>query len=145
MVHSQVWLLLLASCIVIMCVVGVMDLHFSPELNLRRRKERFYRIFWVYWAAIFREGSIIQFYTAPHRLVLGSWLLGTMLIMNTFVCYMESTLMVKSETFRINEVEQLIKRRDIKPMIYDVGGYKSIYQVRTFCISIARLPLSEIF
>ena len=54
--------------------------------------------------------------------------------MNTFICYMESTLMVKSETFRINDVEQLIKRKDIKPMIYDVGGYKSIYEVRRFSL-----------
>lgn len=135
----EVWLLLLVSCIIIMCVIGVMDLHFSPELSKRRRKERFYRIFWVYWAAIFKEGSMIPFYTAPHRLVLGSWLLGTMIIMNTFVCYMESTLMVKSETFRINEVDQLIKRREIKPMIYDVGGYKSIYQVRSTMPSRRRL------
>lgn len=53
-----------------------------------------------------------------------------MVIMHMFVGYMESTLMVKSETFRINDVEELLERPKIEPMIYEVGGYSSIFEVK---------------
>ncbi|OQR77484.1 glutamate receptor U1-like [Tropilaelaps mercedesae] len=124
----QVWLLLLGSCLFIMGIVGVMDLHINPYMTRRQRRYRFWRIFWVYWAAIFLEGSAIQFYSHPHRILLASWLLGTMVIMHMFIGYMESTLMVKSETFRINNVDELLSLPKVEPMIYEIGGYRSIFE-----------------
>ncbi|XP_022686275.1 glutamate receptor 2-like [Varroa jacobsoni] len=124
----QVWLLLLGSCLFIMGVVGIMDLHTNPYMTRRQRRYRFWRIFWVYWAAVFFEGSVIHFHSHTHRILLASWLLGVMVIMHMFVGYMESTLMVKSETFRINDVEELLERPKIEPMIYEVGGYSSIFE-----------------
>lgn len=61
--------------------------------------------------------------------MLASWLLGIMVIMHMFIGYMESTLMVKSETFRVNSVDQLLGLPTLEPMLYDIGGYKSIIGV----------------
>lgn len=93
----------------------------------------------------FFPASPINFQSNPHRILLAGWLLGVMVLMHNFVGYMESTLMVKSETFRINTIERLIKMPKVEPMIYEVGGYKTIFEVNTTITTHCELIYKYVF
>lgn len=51
------------------------------------------------------------------------------ILMNTFVGYMESALMLKEETDRLDTIEQLALNPKVRPMVFEAAGFLKIIEV----------------
>lgn len=87
------------------------------------------RIFWVYVASMFLESSTFHFASHSQRVLFGSWFLMLVILMNTFVGYMESALMLKEETDRLDTIEQLALNPKVRPMVFEAAGFLKIIEV----------------
>lgn len=99
------------------------------RLTLRQQRQRLGRIFWVYVASMFLESSTYNFTSHTQRLLFGSWFLMVVILMNTFVGYMESSLMLKEETDRLDNIEQLALAPEVRPMVFEAAGFLKIIEV----------------
>lgn len=79
-------------------------------------------------------GSAIKFRSIPHRILLATWTLGMMVIMNSFIANMESSLLVKSETFRIENLDQLESQTTVRPLVFNEVGYSTLFKVCDFTV-----------
>lgn len=78
---------------------------------------------------MFLESSTYNFTSHTQRLLFGSWFLMLVILMNTFVGYMESSLMLKEETDRLDNIEQLALAPEVRPMVFEAAGFLKIIEV----------------
>ncbi|XP_075539159.1 glutamate receptor ionotropic, kainate glr-3-like [Dermacentor variabilis] len=125
----QVWMVLLCFLVVAASVAAAAEI-LIPDMRLtvRQRRQRLARIFWVYMASMFLESSTFNFASHSQRLLFGSWFLMLVILMNTFVGYMESALMLKEETDRLDTIEQLALSPKVRPMVFEAAGFLKIIE-----------------
>lgn len=99
-------------------------------MSVRQRRQRLTRIFWTFVASVFLESSTFNFTSHSQRLLFGFWFLMIVVLMNTFVSYMESALMLKEETDRVETIEQLAHHPEIQPMVFEAAGFLQVIRVR---------------
>lgn len=80
-------------------------------------------------ASMFLESSTFHFVNHSQRLLFGSWFLMLVILMNTFVGYMESALMLKEETDRLDTIEQLAHSPKVRPMVFEAAGFLKVIEV----------------
>lgn len=105
-------------------------------MDNRKRSQRLTRIFWVYLASVCLESSNFTFTSHSQRVLFGFWFLMIVVLMNTFVGYMESALMLKEETDRVDAIEDLVQQPDMQPMVFEAAGFLQVIEVR----KLPRLP-----
>lgn len=126
----QVWMVLLCFLALAAGVAMVAEILLPDgRLTLRQQRQRLGRIFWVYVASMFLESSTYNFTSHTQRLLFGSWFLMVVILMNTFVGYMESSLMLKEETDRLDNIEQLALAPEVRPMVFEAAGFLKIIEV----------------
>ncbi|XP_077532651.1 glutamate receptor ionotropic, delta-2-like [Haemaphysalis longicornis] len=125
----QVWMVLLCFLALAAGVAMVAEILLPDgRLTLRQQRQRLGRIFWVYVASMFLESSTYNFTSHTQRLLFGSWFLMVVILMNTFVGYMESSLMLKEETDRLDNIEQLALAPEVRPMVFEAAGFLKIIE-----------------
>ncbi|EEC16772.1 glutamate receptor U1, putative [Ixodes scapularis] len=123
----HVWMVLLCFLGFVATVAVVAEYLLSnPEMSIRQRRQRLTRIFWTFVASVFLESSTFNFTSHSQRLLFGFWFLMIVVLMNTFVSYMESALMLKEETDRVETIEQLALHPDIQPMVFEAAGFLQV-------------------
>ncbi|XP_064460524.1 glutamate receptor ionotropic, kainate 3-like [Ornithodoros turicata] len=125
----NVWMMLLCFvgfvafvAVIIECIMP------DPSLTKRQRQQRLSRIFWTYVASVCLESSNLTFTSNPHRVLFGTWFFMIVILMNTFVAYMESAMMLKEETDRLDTIEDLAKTSGIVPMVFEAAGFLEVIQ-----------------
>ncbi|XP_037512788.2 glutamate receptor ionotropic, delta-1 [Rhipicephalus sanguineus] len=125
----QVWMVLLCFLLVAAGVAVVAEILLpDTRLSVRQRRQRVARIFWVYMASMFLESSTFHFASHSQRMLFGSWFLMLVILMNTFVGYMESALMLKEETDRLDTIEQLALNPKVRPIVFEAAGFLKIIE-----------------
>ncbi|KAL1428319.1 hypothetical protein MTO96_002707 [Rhipicephalus appendiculatus] len=125
----QVWMVLLCFLLVAAGVAVLAEILLpDTRLSFRQRRQRVARIFWVYVASMFLESSTFHFASHSQRVLFGSWFLMLVILMNTFVGYMESALMLKEETDRLDTIEQLALNPKVRPMVFEAAGFLKIIE-----------------
>ncbi|KAG0426686.1 hypothetical protein HPB47_026216 [Ixodes persulcatus] len=123
----HVWMVLLCFLGFVATVAVVAEYLLSdPAMSVRQRRQRLTRIFWTFVASVFLESSTFNFTSHSQRLLFGFWFLMIVVLMNTFVSYMESALMLKEETDRVETIEQLAHHPEIQPMVFEAAGFLQV-------------------
>ncbi|KAM7288351.1 glutamate receptor ionotropic, kainate 5-like [Ixodes scapularis] len=108
---TEVWI----TVISVLLFLSAMTALLRPPVTF----DRVVRSLLTYFEVMLQEATSTKRLTWAARFVLGGWMLSSMVFMNSFTGLLKASLMIKSPTDRIDSMEDLSRRPDVVPLIFD--------------------------
>ncbi|XP_075543505.1 glutamate receptor ionotropic, kainate 2-like [Dermacentor variabilis] len=125
--HWQVWAGLLCSLAVCVISAVLLDARVRAKQGSNIRLGRLLEEnWWLYVSAMFMESSMRMPQDSPGRMILASWWLIVVVLMNAFTGHMKATMMLFPEPERIDSFKDLARRTNIRPFLWKGGAYENL-------------------
>ncbi|XP_065290273.1 uncharacterized protein [Dermacentor albipictus] len=91
---------------------------------------------YAYVEVLFLEATQVRFVPLSNRVLLGAWLIACFVLVNLFNGEVKANLLVKSDTSRINTVEDIMRQKDMLPIV--AGKSPLAYVLQTSSLKTVR-------